>query len=147
MVLYFQSTSIVQSKLLFTESFNWQQHGVYCFWVLICFDFQIKITLILSRLKFLSNLKRNMSLEIILEKFPKPSCSYLDAYLVFRANSHTHREPQTAVNSISLNTLLKLNVPWHRKPAEWLLMVEHSPCSTCQTWKSCVPCYQQTCPS
>lgn len=48
---------------------------------------------------------------MILEKFPKPSCSYLEAYLVIRANSHTNREPQTAVNSISLHALLKLNVP------------------------------------
>jgi len=48
---------------------------------------------------------------MVLEKLPKLSCGYLDAYLVTRANSYTNREPQTAVNSISLHALLKLNVP------------------------------------
>ncbi len=94
---------------------------------------------------------------IILQNVSKQSCSYLDAFLVVRANSltHTHTQTQTQTHAhthshrllwIQSVYMLSWNAMYHDtgKPAERLLMVEHSPC---QPWKSCVPCYRKTCPS
>lgn len=96
------------------------------------------------------HIKINISFEMILQNISKQSCCYLDYFLVIRANSHTHTHTNThRLLWIQSVYMLSWNSMYHDtgKPAERLLTVEHSPCTTCQPWKSCVPCYRQTCPS